>query len=983
MTSDRWERLKDLFEAALEHAPAERGAYVSRVCSSDQDLQQELEYLLDQHEQIGDFLEPAEQKHLSQIFSSGQLVADRFRILSFVGRGGMGEVYEAEDQDLKERIALKTIRPELAADQRSVRRLIQEIQSARRVTDPHVCRVHDLARHQTGQEEVIFLTMEFVAGETLAEHLRRYGPFEKTEALGLVKHICQALDAIHAAGIIHRDFKTANVMLRADEHGRFNAIVTDFGLARDNAGVAERSLTEQGLLMGTPAYMAPELLAGNPASPASDIYALGVVFCELISGNKPSSVPAGVDERWMTTIRKCLEPNPQARFASASAVYRSLAGEHSTEVRGSASKLARPAILAGVLFIVALSILAFRFYNREPKAAKGATFLVTTVLNTTQDRDLEGINEMLRAELSQSSYFNLWNPGRLPEVLRNMGREPGQSLDAKTAREVALREGVPLVLFGNLSQLGDSLVLNLRLEELGTHTVFSRNAWTYSTTAASKNLLPEAVHQATRWLRSLIGETAGELAAADRLPQDITTSSWEALAFYADAERAKAQSDSTKAIAFLKDALRKDPEFALAYMRLGDILMSLGRRREGLENWQLAVAKAKQGRLSRREEMRIRGSYAGDIKDYPAEEAAFTEMKAEYPYDYLASFYLANALRWQNRLGESVSNLTDAVHLMPSVSAIHTNLAGDYLLLQHAAEAEKEIAQLRSMGLGDQAAHYEGLLLFQQDDGAGAEKAFMEEKSSKDIAASSRGAAFLAALFAEQSRYLEAIDELTAAIKRDEEDGRSDAAADKRTSLAAIQFKLGNLAAARRLCLEAEQADLNPERLRRLGTILARAGLVEDAERIARSIQGFLPDARVSKVAESHVRCEILAAQHKYPDALACAQQLSSIEPPLRPRAYLARAYAAAGRVDESLVYFDQVTRSPQLLWQTVDFDYPGYLADALLDEARVQYRAGHKQTSLDAVRLYIKKENRADPGLPDIKDANRLLQVLTASTSN
>ncbi len=979
MTSDRWERLKDLFEAALEHAPAERGAYVSRVCSSDQDLQHELEFLLDQHEQIGDFLEPAEQKSLSQIFSPGQIVADRFKILEFVGRGGMGEVYEAEDQDLKERIALKTIRPELAADQRSVRRLIQEIQSARRVTDPHVCRVHDLARHQTGQGEVIFLTMAFVAGETLAEHLRRYGPFQQAEALSLVKQICQALDAIHLAGIIHRDFKTANVMLRADEHGRFNAIVTDFGLARDNAGVSERSLTEQGLLMGTPAYMAPELLAGNPASPASDIYALGVVLCELISGNKPSSVTAGIDERWMTTIRQCLEPNPQARFASASAVYRTLAGEQPTEVRSSSSKI----ILAALLLIVALSTLAFRFYNREPKAAKGATFLVTTVLNTTQDRDLEGINEMLRAELSQSSYFNLWNPARLPEVLRNMGRDPAQPLDAKTAREVALRDGVPLVLFGNLSQLGDSLVLNLRLEELGTHTVFSRNAWTYSTTAASKSLLPEAVHQATRWLRSLIGETAGELAAADRLPQDITTSSWEALAFYADAERAKAQSDSTKAIAFLKDALRKDPEFALAYMRLGDILMSLGRRREGLENWQLAVAKAKQGRLSHHEEMRIRGSYAGDIKDYPAEEAAFTEMKAEYPYDYLAAFYLANALRWQNRLGESVSNLTDAVQLMPSVSAIHTNLAGDFLLLHHPAEVEKEIAQLRSMGLGDQAAHYEGLLRFQQDVAAGAEKAFMEEKASKDVAASSRGRAFLAALFAEQGRYREAIDELTAAIKRDEEDGRSDAAADKRTSLAAIQFKLGNHADARRMCLEAEQADLNPERLRRVGTILARAGLVEDAERIARSIHGFLPDAKISQVAESHVRCEILAAQHKYPEALACAQRLSGIEPPLRPRAYLARAYAAAGHLDESLVYFDRVTRSPQLLWQTVDFDYPGYLADALLDEARVQYRAGHKQTALDAVRLYIKKENRADPGLPEIKDATRLLQSLTASTSN
>jgi tetratricopeptide (TPR) repeat protein len=285
--------------------------------------------------------------------------------------------------------------------------------------------------------------------------------------------------------------------------------------------------------------------------------------------------------------------------------------------------------------------------------------------------------------------------------------------------------------------------------------------------------------------------------------------------------------------------------------------------------------------------------------------------------------------------------------------------------------------------LGEQAAHYEGLLRFQQEDTAGAEKAFREERTSKDIAASSRGAAFLAALFAEQGRYREAIEELTGAIKRDEENGRSDAAADKRTSLAAIQFKLGNHTAGRRLCLEAEQADLNPERLRRLGIILSRAGFIDDAERVARSIHGFLPDSKTSQVAESHVRCEILAARHEYSGALACAQQLSSIEPPLRPRAYLARAYAAAGRLDESLVYFDRVTRSPQLLWQTVDFDYPGYLAEALMEEGQVAYRAGRKQAALDAVSLYMKKEDRADPGLPEIKVANRLLQVLTASTSN
>ncbi|NTV80297.1 MAG: serine/threonine protein kinase, partial [Candidatus Aminicenantes bacterium] len=214
----------------------------------------------------------------------------------FIARGGMGEVYEAEDLELRESVALKTVRAEIAADSRALERFKTEVHLARKVTHPSACRIFDVFHHRDesagpGGPDVTFLSMELLRGETLASRLARAGRLAPGEALPLVEQMAGALEAAHRAGVIHRDFKSANVMLtpRGTGSAEIRAVVTDFGLARRNpvvdASVASETLT--GAVAGTPAYMAPEQIEGGPITAATDIYALGVVMYEMLTGKQP------------------------------------------------------------------------------------------------------------------------------------------------------------------------------------------------------------------------------------------------------------------------------------------------------------------------------------------------------------------------------------------------------------------------------------------------------------------------------------------------------------------------------------------------------------------------------------------------------------------------------------------------------------------------------------------------------------------------
>jgi tetratricopeptide (TPR) repeat protein/TolB-like protein len=282
-------------------------------------------------------------------FAPAELVAGRYRIARFIAKGGMGEVYEAQDEEFSERVALKTVRPEIAERPGTIQRFKREIQLARRVSHPSVCRIFDLGRHKpgAGMPEVLFLTMELLEGQTLRERLKRAGRMAPAQALPLVQAMAAALDAAHDEGIVHRDFKSANVMLvPARGGGGERVLVTDFGLAR--GAMEDSSVTGTGDIVGTPAYMAPEQVSGAKVGPAADVFALGVVLFEMTTGGmpfpgesplsialkrltedpvRPTSVAPDLDPAWEATILRCLAREPEQRFERAGDVVRALRGE--------------------------------------------------------------------------------------------------------------------------------------------------------------------------------------------------------------------------------------------------------------------------------------------------------------------------------------------------------------------------------------------------------------------------------------------------------------------------------------------------------------------------------------------------------------------------------------------------------------------------------------------------------------------------------
>jgi TolB-like protein len=272
-----------------------------------------------------------------------QVIAGRFRILRHIGSGGMGDVYEALDLQLNDRVALKTIRAEIASRSQAVERFKREILLAKKVTHPNVCRIYDLGFDCSDGRKAPFLTMEFLGGETLSSRIGR-GRVPVHEAEPLILDMLDGLAAAHRAGIVLRDFKSSNVMLVTDDRTR--AVITDFGLSCLVRYSGERApLTEPGVIAGTVDYMAPEQLRGEGVTPAADLYALGVVMYEMLTGRRPfagdahmsvalkqlnetprppSALAPQLDPKWNQVILKCLRKSPNERFDSARAVKNAL-----------------------------------------------------------------------------------------------------------------------------------------------------------------------------------------------------------------------------------------------------------------------------------------------------------------------------------------------------------------------------------------------------------------------------------------------------------------------------------------------------------------------------------------------------------------------------------------------------------------------------------------------------------------------------------
>jgi eukaryotic-like serine/threonine-protein kinase len=338
---------------------------------------------------------PSGERGLPRTLRIGEVVLGRYEVLRFIGAGGMGEVYEARDGELGESIALKTLALPILDDPRAVMRLKAEVLLARRTTHPNVCRIFDFGVHQRAfpgrdTEEVPFLTMELLRGETLGQRLRQRGPLTVAEARPIVAQVLAGLAAVHHAGIIHRDLKPENVFLVPErDRPAPRVALMDFGLARPALASFRASLSTPQSIVGTLGYMAPEQLEGAAVSPASDIYAFGILLFELLTGTLPFTggtplalalarlhmapiVPTtllpGLDPVWERGILRCLARAPQERFQSAEEVTAAFVGPVTPPPRARPRRWAVAAL--GGLGVAVLAVVVVR--GQRPEVAAPA-----------------------------------------------------------------------------------------------------------------------------------------------------------------------------------------------------------------------------------------------------------------------------------------------------------------------------------------------------------------------------------------------------------------------------------------------------------------------------------------------------------------------------------------------------------------------------------------------------------------------------------
>jgi len=648
-------------------------------------------------------------------FAPGVLLAQRYRVVRFIARGGMGEVYEVEDLELRERVALKTVRPEVAHDEMAIERFRREIQLSRRVTHPNVCRIFDVSHHRPegSADGVIFLTMELLPGETLAERLRRTGPLPPDAALPIVRQISDALHAAHQVGVVHRDLKPGNVVLVEGRAG-VRAVVTDFGLARREKSEDPRGVTLTGAagVVGTPAYLAPEQVEGKESTPAVDIYALGIVLFEMLTGTVPflgdnalstavkrlqEAPPSprvhvpGLATNWEAAILRCLARDPTARFATAPDLVEALENPRTPDTAPSlpsaplasavlpAPRPRRHRLQVGLfvaLVLIALGVGAVRFLQWRTRQMEPQQRLAQLTERVTPRRSVAvlgfkdltrtqgtewlstGLAEMLSTELGAGGKLRIVAGENVARAKVELGLAESESLAPDTLLRLRTLLGTDAVILGSYATVdgpsGRTIRLDLRLQDAIRGETTARVAET-----ASEAEIFSLVGKAGEKLRRELGveESAGKGARVSLAANP------EAARLYAEGLQKLRLFDPVGARDLLARAVAADPANALAHSGLSAAWAALGYDGKARDEAKAALDLA--GGLPEEEKLLIQGRYFETVQDWGQAVEIYWNLFSLFPDDLDHGLRLAAAQIGAGRAGEALDT-AQALRSLPS-----------------------------------------------------------------------------------------------------------------------------------------------------------------------------------------------------------------------------------------------------------------------------------------------------------------------------
>jgi serine/threonine protein kinase/predicted Zn-dependent protease len=727
---------------------------------------------------------------------TGTLFAGRYQVIEELGRGGMGKVYKVFDTKIKEKIALKLIKPEIASDRETLERFSNELRLARKIAQRNICKMFDLGE----AESTHFITMEYVRGEDLKSIIHMTGSLNLGAVLSIGKQICDGLAEAHSLGIVHRDLKPQNIMI--DKGG--NAKIMDFGIARS---VREKGITGPSVMVGTPEYMSPEQAEAKELDPRSDIYSLGVILFEMATSRvpfegdtalsvamkhkgeapkNPKQFNPNIPIDLSGVILKCLEKDKAKRYQSAADLGADLdrieKGLPTTErivpkrkpltsreitVKFNLKKLALPGLAVLAVLITALvvrSVLPKKKAVSAPKIENSVA--VISFENQTGDKSYDylqkAIPNLLITNLEQTGnlYVATWE--RLHDLLKQLKKENVEVIAGDLGFELCRLEGIKTIVLGTFTKAGNMFATDVKLLDAESKRLLK--------SASSKgegvdSILRSQIDELSREIAKGIGLPPGNISAGQPSVAEVTTHSMDAYHYFLKGNEEREKFYYPECLDSYKKAVEIDPTFAAAYQALSWAYYLMFETRASHEAMQKAMAYAR--KATEKERLYIEEDYAAYIEnDQQKSIQLLKQLIDKYPKEKRAYLALANTYGYDES-DKAIEELKKALEIDPNYAEAIQSL-GLYYRYKGDFEKALEVFKKYAFVSPDQANTIDNLanLYFREGRFEEAIAKFKEALSVRpDFIWSTMALHYIAALQEDYSEAIRLLDQLIAGMK--------------------------------------------------------------------------------------------------------------------------------------------------------------------------------------------------------------------------